>query len=88
MKKGDHVKTKGGRHGTVHSVHNGPYYGVHIGGALGYFPASHVEPEAEGTGTAANPDPDHDNDNDMPAAAAWKQQMAELIAKVRGPYHA
>ena len=80
MKKGDRVKLKDGRHGVVHSSHSGPYYGVHIGGVVGFFPAAHVapEPEAEPTGTAANPDPDSDGDNDTPAAAAWWAQMSEI----------
>lgn len=81
MKKGDHVKTKSGHHGTVHSVHNGRYYGVRTPVGVAYFPASHVEPENEGTGTKDNPDPDRDNDNDMPASL-WNEQMAILIAMV------
>ncbi len=68
MQTGDKVKTKKGQHGTIHSTHNGPYYGVNVGGNVSYLPAAHVEPEAEPSGTANNPDPDHDGDNDMTAS--------------------
>lgn len=67
-KKGDRVKVKGGKHGVVQAVHSGTFY--HVAG-LGFFPPSHVEPEAEGTGTSSNPDPDHDGDNDMAALAYY-----------------
>lgn len=66
MKKGDKVKLPSGRHGVIHSTHSGTYYGVHVGGLFGFYPASHVEPDTE-NGTPSNPDPDHDGDNDTPS---------------------
>lgn len=64
MKKGDKVKTRSGKHGTIHSVHTGTYYGVVHTGGFGYFPAQHVEPDDVGA-TPSNPDPDRDGDNDL-----------------------
>lgn len=76
-KKGDHVHTKEGKHGTVSEVHKGgTFYG--IVGHAGVFPEAHVEADEPQNGTPSNPDPDMDGDNDIPMGAA-----AEHLAFVR-----
>lgn len=79
LKKGDHVKTKDGRHGKVHAVHQGTFY--HIAG-VGFFPPSHVEPDNDQNATPSNPDPDRDGDNDL-AHYEMNPEAAEHLAFMR-----
>lgn len=81
-KKGDKVQaTKSvsslnkGKKGTVHSLHYGPYYGIHTGVGVAFVPETHMTP----CPPAASPPPAPPSGGGAPSNNSLLDEIINLI---------